>query len=116
MPLTLGSSDVGMQDGREDITFVSVLGSGNTSVSVAVAIGMGPTRREVAADGGFFFQVQQEWWVPKSALGSVVPKQGDYLVDAGGTTWALPDDVETSGRGLGDDGVMYRLVTKQGRP
>ena len=115
MPLWLGPSDALMFDGGQQVQYTSVLPGGNTVLSVANAVGMGQTRREVAGEGGYFWVVEQEWWLAASALGTIVPKEGDYLTDDAGVVWYLQSDVEANGQGLPGTGLMYRVVTRQAR-
>lgn len=115
IPLVLGPSDYTLFDGQATITYTQVLGNGNVSVSVAGAVGMGPTRREVPAEGGYLYHIEQEWWLPQANMSGIVPAEGDHITDADGTQWQLQSDIETTAAGIAGTGVMYRVVTRQGR-
>lgn len=93
MGTTLGftASDDTIPDFDQQVTYTSVLSTGNVQVTVANAVPLAVTDREIAAGGGYFLEGDVRWWLPASQMGGVVPKNGDYLTDANGVKWSLLD-------------------------
>lgn len=79
------------------------------------AIGLGPTRREAPADGGFVYSIEQEWWLPSALLDGIVPAEGDFITDAAGVAWWLQSDIEENAANIAGSGDMYRVVTRRNR-
>ena len=112
--LTLSASDYTLFDGQQAVTFTKGA-TGGASVNVANAMGLGPERREVQTDGGFVYQIVQQWFLPKAQMGGLVPEEGDFVTDAGGIKWWLNAEIEQTAANLAGTGDMYSFTAVQNR-
>jgi len=85
--LTMGPEDYLLFDAQEAITFTSRRPEGDTTAAVPNAVGLVYQEREAAMSGGLFDVGDCAWHIPAEQLGGLVPREGDTVTQADGTTW-----------------------------
>lgn len=106
MNLQLGS-DWKVWDNREPVTYTVEARAGDTPHALTDCKRRALTFKELAASGGAYTGGDRAWLIPVEKLpGSVVPKIGDRVTDAGGTTWSVLE------AGLNTLQTWHRLLTR----
>ena len=110
MPLSVDySTDGGLVDGYELVTYTPKNANGDTPVTNLKAVRTSVTQGEnIPAPGGYTAEPSLViFFVWSDGLGSAVPDPGDWITDSGGVVWTVYAATKRA------DAAQWRLVCRK---